>query len=92
MRCVKKPRDASCRIDRAHLQFEPLARIGHVIGGERSELEFEGAGIGHDIERGACGRCDWLATPQSGQRPVRRVRCSLSIFPVSDNLLALATR
>src|SRR5262249_45371127 len=30
----------------------------------------------------ACGRCDWLATPQGGQRPVRRVRCSLSIFRV----------
>src|SRR5262245_19265939 len=38
----------------------------------------------------ACERCDWLATPQRGQRPVRRVRRSLSIFRVSDNLLALA--
>jgi hypothetical protein len=25
----------------------------HVIRGERAELEFEGAGIGHDAERGA---------------------------------------
>src|SRR5262245_26613846 len=38
----------------------------------------------------ACERCDWLATPQRGQRPVGRARRSLSIFRVSDNLLALA--
>ena len=38
----------------------------------------------------ACESCDWLATPQRGQRPVRRVRRSLSIFRVSDNPLALA--
>ena len=38
----------------------------------------------------ACERCDWLATPRRGQRPVRRARRSLSIFRVSDNLLALA--
>jgi hypothetical protein len=38
----------------------------------------------------ACERCDWLATPQRGQRPVQRVRRGLSIFRVSDNLLALA--
>src|SRR5215813_12430609 len=38
----------------------------------------------------ACERCDWLATPQRGQRPVRRARRSLSIFRVPDNLLALA--
>src|SRR6516162_8344855 len=38
----------------------------------------------------ACERCDWRATPQRGQRPVGRARRSLSIFRVSDNLLALA--
>src|SRR5262249_17827670 len=38
----------------------------------------------------ACERCDWLATPQRGQRPVGRAWRSLSIFRVSDNLLALA--